>query len=240
MIDDDFLPDRIQYRALGHLLVASQNQPWSPSVPEQILYQRVYERAVGAERLGWMDELIAHGLVAVVQNSIGSGSDSVTNGAALCLSSAGIYYAVSRAGRFSENAHTPTDDFPDAIVDTPWALHAYYSSGDDLLAPTADTYVRFDHNVEAFEAAARTLEDVQLALAADNEIGANNPQERDRALRELRAIRELLEKREGWKSKLITAGWGALGYIMTQFSDRPVSHLAEKAWDALQSILGLS
>lgn len=239
MIDDDFHPNRLQLRALGHLLVASQNSPQSPALRESVLYERVYERFVGSERQPWLDELAEHGLVRNVldESRVGDRIDELPID--ICLTPAGIYYAVSRAPLFGESARTPTDDFPDAIVDAPWAIHAYYSSYEGETAPAADSYVRFDHNQEAYLSALDALDAVTSGLKADNEIGANNPEDRDHALAELRTIRRLLEEKEGWTTKLIAAGWGALGYVMTQFADRPVAYLADQAWHALQAVIGL-
>jgi hypothetical protein len=107
------------------------------------------------------------------------------------------------------------------------------------MAPTADSYVRFDHNQEKYEAAVQAIDAVADALAADNEIGALHSMVRDEKLAELRAIRQLLEKKEGWSAKLIAAGWGVLGYLITQFAERPVSYLAVQAWHALQGVIGI-
>lgn len=239
MIDDDFYPHRLQYRALGHLLVRSQIAPHAPSMREQALYDQVYERFAGSERRSWLDELAEHGLVQILPDAFRA-SDAIGQPPFdVCLTPAGVYYAVSRAHLFGSNARTPTDDFPDSIVDAPWAIQAYYSPPDDDRAPSADSFVRFDHNEEAYRKALDSIDEVHDALMADNEIGATDPEGRDRGLEELRAIRRILEQREGWRTKVIAVGWGALGYIMTEFADRPVGLLAEQAWHAVQALVGI-
>jgi len=239
MIDDDFLPDRLQFRALGHLLVKAQNTPWAPTLRESALYEMVYERFVGSARRPWLNELSEHGLVKITSDQFRVGDQVGESSNNVCLTAAGTYYAVSRARLFGDSARTPTDDFPDMIVDAPWAIHSYYSPNEDARAPTGDSFIRFDHNQAAYLSAIDSIDAVAYALTSDNEIGASDPEGRDHALEELRAIRHLLEKREGWATKLISVGWGALGYVMSRFADKPIALLADKAWHALQSILGL-
>jgi hypothetical protein len=242
MIDDDFLPDRLQYRALGHLLAYANNYPLLPAMREIDLLTKVYGRYVDPDRREWLTELAQHDLIRIVPDSFRVGDPLGINPFDIYLTPAAIYYSISRASLFMENAGTPTDDFPDDIVDTPWALQSYFGpSSDDVqhLAPAADRLVRFDHNEKAFDEALSALDAVSQALASDNEIGSKSPDQRDEKLAELRLIRQLLEKREGWQSKLMVAGWGVLAYLMSHFADRPVAQLAEQAWHALQSMLGL-
>jgi hypothetical protein len=109
-----------------------------------------------------------------------------------------------------ENARTPTDDFPDHIVSTPWALQSYFSPSAEDVAPATDRFVRFDDNQKAYDVTLDAFEKVTRALASDNEIGSKWPALRDEKLAELQAIRQLLEKKEGWQSKLMAMGWGCL------------------------------
>ena len=242
MIGEDFSPDRLQLRALGHLLLNAQNFPFAPSLREVVLYERVYEQYVGAERQPWLDELAEYGLIRIAEDSFRVDDEIGSVPIGVVLTPAGTYYSVSHAALFGMNARTPTDDFPDEIVDTPWTIQAYYSPGadDDIMAPTADAFVRFDHNAEAFQKALDALDAVSEALAADNEIGAHQLKARDEKLSELKAIRALLEKREGWRSKIIAACWVTLGYLLSQFAERPVGYLAQEAWWAIQAVLGIS
>jgi len=138
-----------------------------------------------------------------------------------------------------ENARTPTDDFPDEIVDAPWVLQSYFSASLDL-APSADAFVRFDDNKPAYHAALQSLEAVSESLSKDNEIGARYPSERDQALQSINAIRLLLEAKEGWRSKLIHAAWITFCFILAKFADHPVAYLADTAWHALQSVVGIN
>jgi hypothetical protein len=239
VIDDDFSPDRLQYRALGHLLVHANNYPLSPALREVELLTQVYGRYVGSDRPEWLGQLSELGLICITSDAFRAGDRLGTSPSDVCLTPAGIYYSISRASSFAENAHTPTDDFPDEIVDTPWALRSYFAQSDDRTSPASDRIVRFDDNQEAYNGAVDALDAVSKALATDNEIGSRSPTERDEKLAELRAIRQLLEKKEGRPSKLIAAGWGVLGYLMSHFADRPIAYLAEQAWRALQSVVGL-
>ncbi len=238
MIDDDFSPDRLQYRALGHLLVQANNYPLSPALREVELLTRVYGRPVEFEREAWLTELAEYGLVRIVPDTFRAGDHIGTLPINVCLTPAGVYYAISRAPLFAENARTPTDDFPDDIVDAPWALLSYFAPSTENVAPGADRFVRFDDNREAYDAALSALDAVTQGLASDNEIGSKWPAERDEKLAELCAIRQLLEKKEGWSSKLMAAGWAVLGYLMGHFADHPIACLAEKAWHALRIVAG--
>ncbi|MDR7154514.1 hypothetical protein J2W40_001326 [Sphingobium xenophagum] len=239
MIDDDFSPDRIQLRALGHLLISAQNSPLFPSVRESALYSRVYGRDVSVERRAWLVELRDHGLVVMQSDDFRAGDLVGEMPVNICLTPAGTHYIVSRAPYFAENARTPTDDFPDEIVDAPWAIQSYFSPRAAEMAPAADRFIRFDHNKAAFDAALKSLDDVYQALKSDNEIGSSQPDIRDEKLEQLKLIRLSLERGEGWQTKLISAGWGVLGYLATSFADRPVGHLAEVAWQALQVAIGI-
>lgn len=238
MIDDDFSPDRIQYRALGHLLVRANNYPLSPALREVDLLAKVYGRYIGSRREEWLSELAKHSLVKIVPDNFHVGDMVGISPVNVCITPAGIYYAISRASLFAENSRTPTDDFPDEIVDAPWALQSYFSPPEGGMAPASDRFVRFDDNREAYDAALAALDAVSQALLSDNEIGDKLPSVRDEKLSELRLIRQLLEKREGWQSKLMMAGWGVLGYLTSHFSDKPVAYLADQAWNALKALFG--
>jgi hypothetical protein len=242
VIGEDFSPDRLQLRALGHLLLNAQNFPFMPQLREAVLYERVYEQYAGGERRPWLDELAIYGLIKLAPDSLRADDQVAIPPIDVVLTPAGTYYSISHAALFGMNARTPTDDFPQEIVDTPWAIQTHYSPppDDDLMAPTADAFVKFDHNEEAFQKTLSAIDAVSDALQADNEIGAAQPGVRDEKLAELRAIRALLEKREGWRSKIISAAWITLGYILSQFADRPVGYVAQQAWWAIQTVLGIS
>lgn len=239
MIDDDFSPNRLQYRALGHLLVRANNDPQSPALREVELLTKVYGRNIDSRREEWLTELVEHGLVRIVPDAARTGDRLGTDFVNVCITPAGVYYVISRASLIAGNARTPLDEYPDDIVDTPWALQSYFSSSDEDMAPASDRFIRFDDNQEAYDAALGALDEVSHALASDNEIGSTSPEERDEKLAELRAIRQLLEKREGWQSKLVAASWGVLGYLMSHFADHPIAYLADRAWNALKVMLGL-
>jgi hypothetical protein len=236
LIDDEFQPDRIQLRALGHLLLNAQKFPVTPFLRERELYERVYERPIEQGRQNWLNELADYRLVRLVP-AAGVRSDEMPID--VCLTPAGSYYSVARAHVFGMNARTPTDDFPNEIVDSPWTIHAYYSPDEAGLAPTADRFVRFDDNAEVYDQAIQAIDRVADALASDNEIGAAVPAARDEMLEELKAIRNILENREGWITKLIALGGATLIYLSTQFADRPVGYLADQAWLAIQALIGL-
>jgi hypothetical protein len=183
--------------------------------------------------------LAEHGLIRIVPDVSRAGDRLGSNPLNVCLTAAGVYYSISRAANFAENARTVTDDFPDEIVDAPWALESYFAPSGSDYVPAADRFVRFDDNQEAYNSALEAVDIVSRALAADNEIGSQWPLERDQKLAELKAIRLLLEKREGWRSKLIAAGWAALGFLMSHFADRPIADLADRAWHMLKDLVGI-
>lgn len=237
MIDDDFLPDRIQMRAIGHLLDVAHKHPETPAVTEADLYNRVFMRRVDLERQDWLEELRVHGLVALrVFSSLIDGR-LVEQEPRVSITPAGAYYAISRSFMFMENARTPTDDFPDEIVETPFAIQAYYAAVDAPSAPAADRLVPLDHNSAAYIEVITALDSVASALL-DNELGATIPELRDEKLEELRSIRRLLEGSEVSASKLQMVAWGALGFLASEFASRPVGFAAEHAWQAVLTLIG--
>jgi hypothetical protein len=100
MIDDDFAPDRLQYRALGHLLVHANNFPLLPWLRETDLLTKVYGKYVGSDRQEWLTELAEYGLIRIVSDELQVGDLLETNPVNVCLTAAGIYYTVSRAFAF--------------------------------------------------------------------------------------------------------------------------------------------
>lgn len=240
MIDDDFSPDRTQMLALGLLLLRAQNFPTMPFLRERDLYENMASgQGFGGLREYWLTDLERHGLIFIEEDYFVAGDELDSDPHNVGLTPAGTYYLVARAPLIAQNYKGLTADLPIEVVDAPWAVQAYYSPNPDEAAPTADAFVRFDHNQDAFKVALESLDGVAEALRADNKFGAENPAVRDRKLEEISAIRQLLEKREGWTSKLIAMGWGALGYLITQLADRPAGYAAERAWQALQSLVGL-
>jgi hypothetical protein len=239
VIDEDFQPDRRQLGALGILLVAHQNAPLKPALREDDLYERMAGRYIGSAREPWIEELVRHRLITLVDTGFRTGDRIGGSTTDVCLTPAGIFYYISRAAEVGMQARTPTDDFPDEIVDAPWVIQSYFSPSDGEWAPGSDSFVRFDDNEENFADALAQLDDVYEALKSDNEIGANNPLARDRVLEELSSIRTLLEKREGWVSQVRAVSFLTFCYITSQFADRPVGYLAEQAWDAIQIVLGM-
>jgi hypothetical protein len=239
MIDEDWQPDRTQLRALGHLLLAAQNHPLLPTVRESDLYRLVCEGEFGsADRPAWFDELIEFGLIKAVGDSMRVGDRIGDLTADVCLTVAGSFYVVSRADLFAENAKSLTDDFPQEIVDAPWAIQQYYASSEPRHLTTQDEIIEFRERDTERRAAISAIDAVIDALASDNSIGADEPLVRDEKLEELRAIKELLEQDRGWRSKIVLVAWGALGFLATQFAERPVSALAETAWHAIQNLVG--
>lgn len=239
MIDDDFLPDRRQLGALGILLVAQQNTPLMPGIREGELYGRMAGGYAGSKRESWLDELSRHRLVRLTNTGFRSGDRVGESTVDVCLTPAGIFYYVSRANEIGMQARTPTDDFPDEIVDAPWVIQSYFSPNESDGAPSADGFVRFDHNQVAFEDALEKLDAVFEALKGDNELGAEMPIVRDEKLNELQAIRALLEKREGWRSHFLSSAFMTLCFISSQFASKPIGFLAEQAWQAIQVMLGM-
>lgn len=239
MIDHDFQPDRNQLKALGFLLIQAQTQPASPSVRESVLYDLMKGQGFGGERESWMEELEEHGLVNIEEDFSRPGYEWDDRPHMVCLTPAGVYYTVSRAPLFGENWKGLTEDLPTEVVDAPWPIQAYYSPLPENVAPAADRIVRFDDNIEAYEAAIAAVEAVSEAIRTDNRLGGETPEFRDQKLEELTAIRKLLEKREGWATKLLAVGWTALGYLIAKFTDQPIGYLAEQAWLTLQTVIGL-
>jgi hypothetical protein len=157
----------------------------------------------------------------------------------VCLTPAGIYYTVSRAPLFGENFRGITRDLPWVLVDAPWPLQAYYSPLPENVAPASDRLIRFDDNEANFDAALEAIDEVAELVRAHNEFGSREPETRDQKLEELKAIRGLLEQREGWTTKLLAVGWTALGYLISKFADEPLGYAAAQAWHALQTVIGL-
>ena len=239
MIDDELQPHRTQLKALGLLLVQAQNNPSSPGLLEPDLYDLMPGQGFGGRREEWLEELIGYGLIHSETYYSQPGCEYDEAFQLLCLTPAGIYYTVSRAQIFAENSRGLTDDLPQEIVDAPWPLQAYYAPDPETVVPAADRFVRFDDNQEAYATALSALDNVTEAVRRDNEFATREPEVRDRKLAELQAIRSLLEKKEGWSTKLLAIGWAALGYLATKFVDGPIGEAASHAWIALQRILGL-
>lgn len=239
MIDHEFQPDRNQLKALGYLLIQAQATPAAPSIREAVLYDLMKGQAFGGSRERWLEELEVHGLVSIEEDLSRPGYEWDDQPQMICLTPAGTYYTVSRAPLFAENWRGITEDLPREVVDAPWPIQAYYSPLPEKLAPAADRYVRFDDNMEAYESALSAIDAVSEAIRVDNKLGGESPEFRDQKLEELKATRNLLEKREGWSTKLIVLGWTALGYLIAKFADQPVGYAAEHAWLALQAVIGL-
>jgi len=239
MIDHDFQPDRNHLKALGFLLLQAQTQPASPSIPESILYDLMKGQGFGGIREIWLEELREHGLVNIEEDVSRPGFEWDDRPQKVCLTPAGVYYAVSRAPLFGENWKGMTEDLPMEVVDAPWPFQAYYSPLPENAAPAADRFVRFDDNLEAYESTLSAIDAVSEAIRVDNELGGETPEFRDQKLEELTAVRKLLEEREGWSTKLLAVGWTAFGYLMAKFADQPIGYLAEQAWLALQTVIGL-
>jgi hypothetical protein len=238
VIDDDFAPDRRQLGALGILLVAHQNAPLMPAMREGELYRRMAGNDIGSDREPWLNELAERGLIRLADTGFRAGDRIGQSTVDVCLTPAGIFYYVSRAQDVAMQAQTPLDDFPAEIVDAPWVIQSYFSPS-DVVAPSADGFVRFDHNEAAFDDALTKLNAVFEALKSDNEIGSESPDVRDEKLDELRLIRSMLEKREGWRFQLLSTAFVALCFISSEFATRPVGYLAEQAWIAIQVMLGM-
>jgi hypothetical protein len=242
LIDDDFQPDRLQLRALGHLLIAAQNHPAMPGMREGRLYEKVFMGRGDRSRADWLEDLVSVGLVKIVENGMMAGDAVGWPHSSVFITPAGAYYSISRSFSFAENAKSLTDDFPDEIVDMPFVLQSYYSVGSefsDEFAPAADRLVNFDDNKPQLFEAISAVDAVITALAADNEIGAKYPDLRDEKLNELKAIREILDQETGWRSKVMVMAYSALGYLIAQFADRPVGALADEAWRAMQTLMGM-
>ena len=239
MIDHEFQPDRNQLKALGFLLLQAQTRPASPSVLESVLYDLMKGQGFGGERERWLEELEEYGLVNIEEDFSRPGYEWDDQPQMICLTPAGVYYSVSRAPLFAENWKGLTEDLPREVVDAPWPIQAYYSPLPENLAPAGDRFVRFDDNQTAYESALAAVDAVAEAIRSDNQIGGESPEFRDHKLEELKAIKTLLEKREGWSTKLIAVGWAALGYLIAKFADQPIGYAAEQAWLALQAVIGL-
>ena len=240
MIDNDFHPHRTQLKALGLLLVQAQNHPCAPSILEPDLYDAMRGQGFGGAREPWLAELLEFGLVHSETAYSRPGFEYDESFQSLCLTPAGTYYTVARAQLFAENWKGLTEDLPQEVVDAPWPLQAYYTPDPEVVIPAADRFVRFDDNQEAYSEALTALVELTEIVRKDNEFATREPEIRDQKLAELQAIRSLLERKEGWSSKLLAVGWAALGYLTTKFTDGPIGEAASHAWTALQRILGLN
>ena len=239
MIDEDFQPTRIQLKALGILLLQAQVDPVNPVVTEPELYEQLKGQGFGGQREHWLKELLQFGLVHSETDFSRPGYEFDEHFQMLCLTPAGVFYTVARAQVFAENWRGLLEDLPNEVVDAPWPLQAYYSPDPDAVVPASDGFVRFDHNAQAYQDALAAIDGVAEAVRSDNTFGAREPEARDRKLEELQAIRNLLEAKEGWQTRLLAVGWTALGYLISKFSDGPIGYAAEHAWTALQAVLGL-
>lgn len=237
MIDDEFHPDRLQLRAIGTLLDIAHKHPETPAITEKDFYNRVFDRVVEIERPDWLNELQKLGLLAIRQFSTFIGGRLIEQEARVSITPAGVFYAVSRIGLFVESARTPTDDFPDEIVETPSAIFNYFSVSREDYAPAADRIVAFDHNSGPYQDAIAAIEGVELALR-ENELGATHPEIRDEKLEELRAIRDLLAQPEASAGKLQAMAWGVFGFLAAEFAKRPIGYAADHAWNMILNLLG--
>lgn len=239
MIDADFYPDRLQLRAIGTLLDIAHKHPETPAITEKDLYNRVFERDVEIERPDWMNELQGFGLLVIRRYSSFVGGRLIEQEPRVSITPAGVFYAVSRIGLFVKNARTPTDDFPEEIIETPSAIFNYFSVSREDYVPAADRIVAFDHNSDPFKDAIAAIEGVELALR-ENELGAAHPEIRDEKLEELRAIRELLAQPEASSGKLQAMAWGVFGFLAAEFATRPIGYAADHAWNMVLNLLGAS
>lgn len=194
-------------------------------------------------RPDWFSELFQQGLVAflnknheqALQDSYGEDEGARSDG--ICLTPAGIYYCASRPHLFVEQIHGLTADLNEDHVDGIVHLHSHFSPS-DFSVPAAFGSVSIDHNSKAFRDTVEAIGATYDALASDNEIGANFA-ERDRYLEELQGIRTALENGNVSPSWLAVTGWTVLGFLASQFAEKPVGFLAENAWQLLKNLIGL-
>lgn len=243
MIDDEFSPDQFQLEVPGKLFTAACNRPAFPVLRETTLYEELLGQRPSI-RPPQVEELAEQRLIEFANRDANDDTPAninVDQGAfrdVICLTPAGIFFCASRPDIFAENAYGLTRDLSEKSVDAIWSIYSHFRPK-DLSIPASDRTVRINHNSSEYEAANRLLREVISALAADNEIGANFPKIRDQKLQELADIRDILSQDTVSQTRLAMMGWGALGYLATEFADRPVGHLADLAWEALKALIGI-
>lgn len=241
MIDEDFEPSRLHLLALAYLLANRQINAFGRYLKVSDICKTCEVDTIRFPEIGdssWLHELERHGLISLYRGSGLEHDEHYREDPEVALTPAGIYYSVSRASLISENIHGLYRDLPEGIDDAAFAVLNYYSPSYDF-APASDRLVRFNHNSTEHKKAVEAVERVIVALAADNEIGSRVPEVRDEKLAELKEIRRILEKQSAPMGRTAMLAWGALGYLVAEFADRPVGYLADLAWQAIKVVLGI-
>ena len=242
MIDEDFLPSRLELALLGELLVRAQQYPLSPSLQVDDLYERIdpsisdFDRALFDDHIEQMEEV---GLIAIQDRGMEAGRLLGRRPIDVRLTVGGAYFCVSHAYHFSEQKHGLTADMPDEYSDLTFAIARRFGPAVEEFTPAASDIVDFSGKEGAISGLEQKIDKIIELLASDNEIGAKSPLLRDEKIRKLRELKEGLSDPEARVSYLMFLGIQTLFWVASVFAEKPLGILSDEAWSALKYLIGV-
>ena len=105
--------------------------------------------------------------------------------------------------------------------------------------PASDRVVSLDHNSAAYKEAIAALDQVTEAARASNELGAEDPLEKERVIAELSAAKRLLESIKVSVQKVSALIGTTLLWLGSKFAEAPIGEAAMYAWNLIKPLIGL-
>jgi hypothetical protein len=100
--------------------------------------------------------------------------------------------------------------------------------------PSASGFVRLDDNLPSYNAAVLALEQLVTEAA---KIRVNDWPEKEGVIETLKSALQMVKTKYVNKPALIAVVSSAAGFILSKFAEAPIAELAERAWEAVKSLL---
>ncbi|MFT7359597.1 MAG: hypothetical protein ACI9V0_003475 [Parasphingorhabdus sp.] len=226
---------------LGQLLLHHQSNPLLPAIRIDELYRRIQMPKDESERLVFndhLDELKNFDLVKTAENSLRVNDKVGDQYVDICLTAPGLFYSVSHAHTFSEQKYGLTWDMPGEYADHTFAIAQRFGAA-DVSIPASDRLVDLKDNQQGLMEVNNKLDQIVSKLQADNELGAQNPFERDDLVNNVKRLIAALKEPKVRANAIFYLGFTALVTLAQKFADKPLGYLADETWAALKTLIGL-
>lgn len=106
--------------------------------------------------------------------------------------------------------------------------------------PASDRVVSINHNAPEYVEVEKNLHSLEHTVSASNELGAENPDERDRVIAEISATRRLLKAARARIDAVLAVIVPALKWIGGKIADTAVQIAIQAVFVALAALLGIT